>query len=218
MSKHVLVTVPNEHWIHSTVASVLVRMMQDRRYRLTIDLPCERPYENNLHHIMARVVEGPYDYWLSIDADNAPQQNPLDLVELDLDVVGCPTPVWAYRGEPGERPFYWNAYRYDPAANAYREWLPREKLQEVDAIGSGCFLVARRVCEHPALQGGAFSRRLDERGRVLLGSDLAFSERVKLAGFHLWCHFDYPCHHAVELDLDLVARSVKSLLTEAACA
>ena len=211
----VLVTVPNEHWIHRQVVYTLLSLLRDeRRYALSIRLPAAKPFENNLHHIVGEFLRDGFDFWLSMDSDNPPQRNPLNLVELDLDVVGCPTPVWHYQGGPRERPIYWNAYRYDPTVDAYREHTPREGLQRVDAIGTGCFLVARRVFEHPAMQRGAFTRKLHLDGRVDRGNDFSFSERAREAGFSIWCHYDYPCHHFNELDLDQVARALKGLLVQ----
>lgn len=211
----ILVTVPNEGWIHATVAHVLLRLLQDPRYSIRIEMPRHRPYENNLHHIIRDVLDGPYEHWLNIDNDNAPQRNPLDLVALDKDILGLPTPVWHYTGADGERPIYWNAYRWDPAVDAYREWPDRVGLQQVDAVGSGCVLVARRVLEHPAMRGGPFTRRLDRDGRVDTGADLMFCERARLAGFDIWCHYDYPCHHANEIDLAVAERVVNGAVIRA---
>lgn len=211
----VLVTVPNEHWVHAQVSAITNRLLFDGRYRVRIEYPCHRPYENNLHHIVRDFVASDCDYWLNIDSDNPPLRNPLDLVALDKDIIGLPTPVWHYTGTEGERPIYWNAYRWDPAASAYREWSVREGLQEVDAIGSGCMLIARRVFEHPDLQRGAFTRELHDDGTVNVGADLAFCGRAKLAGFSIFCHFHYPCHHFNEIDLDEAARAIKGLYAEA---
>lgn len=209
----VLVTVPNLHWIHQHVVAALLRIHGDSRYRLSIELPSARPFENNLHSIIAdRLLRHEFDFWLSIDADNPPRRNPLDLVAFDLDIVGLPTPIWHYRGDRrGERPIYWNAYDADEASGAYREHLPRAGLQEVDAIGTGCFLVARRVFESPALQKGAFSRTLHRDGTVEKGNDIAFCERARAAGFRVFCHFDYPCNHFCELELNEVAAAIEGM-------
>ena len=216
----VLVTVPNEHWIHRQVVATVVRLLlHDRRYQLDFRMPAAKPYENNQHHIIREFLHEGFDFWLSMDSDNPPIGNPLDLVALNLDVVGLPTPVWHWKGGARERPIYWNAYRYDPAVDAYREHLPREGLQRVDAIGTGCFLIARRVFEHPAMQRGAFTRKLLPDGVVDRGNDFSFSERAREAGFTLWCHYDYPCRHFNELDLHDVALAIKGLspLAEPCC-
>lgn len=211
---NVLVTVPNLHWIHKSVVVVLMKLMGDPRYRLKFDFPSKKPFENNLHHIVQDFIAGDYDFWLSIDDDNPPSRNPLDLVELDKDIIGLPTPIWHFTDTAGERPIYWNGYDYRSANDAYAEHLPREGLQKVDAIGTGCFIIARRVFEHPDLQHGAFVRKLYSDGTVNKGNDLSFCERAREAGFEIYCHYDYPCNHFSEIDLDSIAKAITNMFTE----
>ena len=195
----ILVTVPNMHWIHTSVAQRLLMLQQDGRYSLSIHFPSNKPFENNLHHIIITFLEGGYDFWLSIDSDNPPTSNPLDLVLLDKDVIGLPTPVWHCTGN-GERPVYLNVYK-SAKDGAYNEYHPQKGLQEVDAVGTGCFLAARRVFEHPDMQKGCFTRMLYPDGRVEFGNDMSFCKRAKKAGFKIWAHFDYMCDHFNELSL-----------------
>jgi len=211
--KRVLVTFPNEHWLHRALMPVWAALLRDQRYEVSLRPPAAKPFENNLHHIVIDFLREKFDFWLSIDRDNPPICNPLDLVELDLDIVGLPTPVWHWRGGVRERPIHWNGYDYDPSVDAYREHVPREGLQRVDAIGTGCFMVARRVFEHPDLQKGAFTRKLYPDGRVNKGNDFSFCERARDAKFSVWCHYDYPCHHYQEIDLHDAAQAIKGLLT-----
>lgn len=206
----ILITLPNLHWIRPEVAFAAVKLAQDRRYALHLEAPSHKPYENNLHHIVNSLVEGGYDYWLNIDDDNPPLHNPLDLVEKDLDIVGFPTPIWHYTGEVhGERPIYWNAYDYVPEADAYKEHTDREGLQQVDAVGTGCVLFARRVFLHPALRYGAFFRTWHPDGTMNKGNDIAFCERARAAGFKVWCAFSHPCDQFAELSLNEVARALQ---------
>jgi len=209
----VLVTVPNMHWIHKSVAATLLKLDRDNRgHQLGFEFPTNRPFENTLHHIVMDFVKSPYEFWLLINDDNPPKQNPLELIDLNLDIIGLPTPIWYYQGKPGERPIYWNAYRYVPDKDAYREWLPRDGLQEVDAVGTGCVLFHRRVFENKFMQRGAFRRTTDKNGRVIKGNDLAFCERARKHGFKVWCHFNYPCDHRVkELELNSVAKAIMSI-------
>lgn len=155
---------------------------------------------------------GEYDFWLSFDSDNPPINNPLDLVGVDKDIMGCPTPVWHFdekNKSKGERPIYWNGYKR--VGDAYKEYEPKDGLQQVDAIGTGCFLIARRVFEHPDMQKGAFTRKLYPDGRVEKGNDIMFCERAKEAGFEVWCHYDYPSMHFNELELNEVVRAFNNL-------
>jgi hypothetical protein len=150
-----------------------------------------------------------FDYWVSFDSDNPPYKNPLDLINLDLDIVGCPTPVWHFRGteKEGSRPIYWNAYSYVEEEDAYREYQPQKGLQRVDAIGTGCFVIARRVFEHPEMRKGPFIRKTLPDGRVDKGNDISFCERATACGFDIWAHFDYQCMHFNEIELNEIIRA-----------
>ena len=161
---------------------------------------------------MRDFLKGDYDYWLSFDSDNPPTQNPLDLVEYDRDIIGCPTPVWHFDGKhKGERPIYWNVYDYVKEKGAYREYAKKEGLQKVDAVGTGCVLFARRVFENPEMQKGAFTRKLYPDGRVGKGNDISFCERAREQGFEIYAHFGYPCLHFNELELTEVIRAYGEL-------
>lgn len=208
----VLVTVPNLHWLHKLVVHRLLLLQQDRRYRVMIQLPSNKPFENNLHHIINDFMAGDWDFWLSMDDDNPPEKNPLDLIELDKDIIGLPTPVWHYTGKKGERPIYWNAYDYRPGNDAYAEHEPKDGLQRVDAIGTGCFLIARRVFENQALRQGAFTRKLNDDGTVRKGNDLSFSERAREQGFEIWAHYGYHCRHVSEVELIEVERAIIGMM------
>ena len=207
----VFVTVPNTGGLHKTTAFVLLRLQLDTRYRLRIAMPTDVPLENNQHHIIKDFLAGGEDYWLSIDSDTAPIQNPLDLVELDKDIVGLPYPIWHYTEKPGERPIYWAAYDYVEEKGAYREHEPKSGLQRVDAIGGGAMLIARRVFEHAEMQYGAFARTLNGDGTVEKGNDIAFCERARAAGFEIWSHYGYPAKHTNELELTEVIRAFQGI-------
>lgn len=202
----VLVSVPNTGWMHKHVAFALLRLQQDKRFNLTFILPTHTPFENNLHHIVKDFLKGDYDFWLSFDSDNPPLANPLDLVLLDKDIVGLPTPIWHFTEKlPGERPIYWNAYK--KVDGGYTEWPNKHGLQKVDAIGTGCFLIARRVFENMEMQKGAFTRKLNADGTVDKGNDISFCERATEQGFSIYAHYDYPCMHFKELELTEIIRA-----------
>jgi len=209
----VLITVPNQHQIHKTVTACLMKLQQDKRYRLKFEFPSHKPYENNLHHIINTFLNGSYDFWLNIDSDNPPMKNPLDLIELDKDIIGLPTPVWHFLddGKKQERPVYWNAYDYVSNKDAYSEHNPRNGLQQVDAVGTGCILIARRVFLNENMQKGAFTRKLYKDGTVKKGNDISFCERARNQNFEIFCHYDYPCQHFNNLELNEVVRAFRNL-------
>jgi len=198
VSVGVYVTCPNgDGYIHKLVHVALCRILSDRRYRVRHDCPTHRPYANNLHHCINDFLDSDDQWWLSMDDDNPPRRNPLDLIELDCDLIGLPTPVW-HSAVPGDRPWYLNALQ--KVDGGYKPAEPLDGLTEVDAIGSGCFLVARRVIEAVAeLQ--PFARQWNHDGTVALGGDFSFCEKVRRAGFRIWAHGDYMCDHIQTLPL-----------------
>lgn len=206
-------TSPASPYLHKQVVFASWRLLADKRFEITPMIPSHNPFENNLNHIVKDFIAGDWDYWLSMDADNPPKFNVLDDVELDLDIIGFPTPVWHWTGnEPkGERPIYYNAYDYVKEADAYKPHEPMEGIQSVDAIGTGCFMIARRVFEHPDMQKGAFLRSWYEDGTVHKGNDIMFSERARAAGFNIYCDYDKLCMHFNELELNEVVTAFTRL-------
>jgi len=206
----VLVSVPTgTGWIHKHVCMATDRLLADQRYDITLIRPTHKPYENNQHQIINDFMAGDFVWWLSIDDDNPPMRNPLDLIDLGKDIIGCPTPVWHYTGGANERPIYWNAYKKTPGG--YTEWNPKDGLQRVDAIGTGCVLYSRRVFENKQMRLGPFARKLNVDGTVDRGNDISFCERATEQGFEIWAHFDYPCLHFAELELNEIVQAFKGL-------
>ncbi len=211
IKKRILIAVPNNGTIHKHVSMALLRIQQDTRYAYRIILPTHSPSDNNRHHIFNDFLTGGEDYLLMIDSDNPPLNNPLDLVALDRDIIGCPTPIWHFTGKPNERPVYENAYKYVLEEDAYTEWPNKVGLQKVDAVGTGCVLIARRVIEHLGMKG-ANQRTLNIDGTVNKGGDIMFCETAKKCGFKIYAHYNYRCRHFVELELHEVMRAFRGLV------
>lgn len=206
----VYVTVPNgSGWLHKHTHFAICRILNDRRYQIRHDCPTHTPYVNNLHHCMVDFLENGEDYWLSIDTDNPPTKNPLDLIEHDCDLIGLPTPVW-HNKVKGDRPWYFNALDWLEEKQAYTPHKICDGLQEVDAVGSGCFIVARRVILKLKDQQ-PFMRQWKSNGTVEMSGDYSFCRKVKEAGFRIWTHYNYPCHHFNELDLLEIIEAIGSM-------
>lgn len=204
----VLVSLPNTGWIHKSVVLAAMRLLGDRRHRVNVIMPTWNPYEHSMNRIAKDVLKGGHDFWLNIDADNPPENNPLDLVDLDRDICGLPTVVWCDK-VPGDRPFYLNAM--DAVGNEWKPHEPCEGLQEVDAVGSGCMLVARRVLE--GIKPPWFVREYAPDGAsVECGPDFYFCRQASSAGFSVWAHFDYPCEHHNEIPLRSAIGSIHAAI------
>jgi hypothetical protein len=203
-------------FIHKSVSQVLWRIANDTRYDVLPMWPVHAPFENNLNLIVKDFINYNCEFWLSIDYDNPPLRNPLDLVELGKDIIGLPTPIWHFKddGKAGERPIYWSAYDYNLRKDAYTEHQQREGLQEVDAIGTGCFLIKRCVFENEYMRKGPFMRNWDKSGVVERGNDIRFCEKARAQGFKIYTHYDYPCDHYKTLSLNEIVRAFKNLYAD----
>jgi hypothetical protein len=242
-------TAPSNPRLHKHVVFASWRILADQRYQITPIISSHNPYENNLHHIILDFLKGGYDWWLNIDDDNPPYGNPLDLIELNKDIIGCITPVRHSTGKLGERPVYYNGYvKAEDGNGGYKECqafmdfsdssltvdeikglelkkslgnkLTKQqekalnngnRLVRVDAIGSGCMLISRRVLDNPAMQLGAFSRELNKDGTVHKGCDIMFCERATKQGFEIYAHYGYPCMHFNVLELNETVKDFKLL-------
>ena len=170
----------------------------------------DRPIDHARNKAITTVLsaEEHATHLLMVDADNAPTRSPLDFVDQDLDIVGLPTPIYdARRIDVGGYPLIWNAVRYSPRGSepvaggrdGWHEAGDKRGLQEVDAVGSGCILISRRVLESVR---PAFVRRYDdETGVASHGSDFEFCRRAKAVGWRVFTHWGYPCSHVKEVDL-----------------
>jgi hypothetical protein len=182
--------------IRKELAAAILVMTRDDRFEIETQFQAERPYEHNLNILARYAADHDFDYWMTFDDDQCPTANPLDIIDLDLDVVSCPAPIWMPDKSP-DCPVVWNGFD-DLGGSSFRVHRPTVGLQEVGITGSGALLIARRVftvLERP------FLIDWDSAGRKVAGPDIAFCRRAREAGFKIWCHYDYPCRHYVVTDI-----------------
>jgi len=200
--KKVLIAILNQGEIRPELANLLLYMSHYPRHQIKIYYPNSRPISNNRNEIAKKFLKESWDYLLMIDSDVVPSRNPLELVDYDKDVIACPVPQWHTND------IYWVIM--DKVENGYRQ-VPvkkREGLQEVDAVGTGCILIAQRVLQSIK---APFLRKWSKEGLQELGADFYFCEKVKEQNFKSWVHWDYPCSHFKTIDLIEVLK----LLTKA---
>lgn len=188
----VYIAILNQGAIRPELANLLINSTHDPRYQIKITYPGDRPIANNRNKIVLKFLEGDWDYLLMLDDDTVPHRSPLDLITLDKDIIGYPYPQW------NEGDIYWLAMDQD--GDGYKPIPPdrRHGLQQVDALGTGCILIARNVLE--AIRA-PFMRKWDEDGIAELGLDFYFCQKAKEAGFEVWCDWRAPCSHFKTLNL-----------------
>jgi hypothetical protein len=104
----------------------------------------------------------------------------------DLDVLGFPYPTIRINDDP---PILW--FPGPPSGKG---------LVEVEAVGGGCLLIARRVLEHPGMRA-PFMNEWDADGLRTEPEDTSFCQRARICGFEVWCAMDRPVLHWKTVEL-----------------
>ena len=180
-------------YIRPELAEAEMRMRLDPRVQTTVKHLNMKPSENARNYSVKLALDGGFDYFLTVDHDIVPLKNPIDLVMLNLDVVGLACPQWNM-SDPSY-PLYFVGM--DRNAEGYTEHKDKIGLQEVDAVGSGCLLMSRKVLE--AVKE-PFLRKWED-GMAITGLDFYFCEKARALGFKVYCHYDYLAQHWKEVNL-----------------
>lgn len=188
-----LVTILNQGYIRPELSDVQTMLLNDSRVETTVIHVNIQPSENARNASVKKMLNEGYDYLLTIDHDTIPLKNPIDLIELGLDVVGFAVPQWNM-SDPNY-PIYFVGM--DRVEKGYNEHKDKNGLQEVDAVGSGCLLMSRKVLE---CVEEPFVRKWKD-GFAVTGLDFYFCEKAKEQDFKVYCHYDYVANHIKELSL-----------------
>ena len=131
-----------------------------------------------------RMLEGGYDYWLSVDTDIVLDPWTLyHLIEADKDIVS--EIFWTQA--PNGR--YWcNAWMVDQSAGMTEEWR-KPGLYKVGMTGA-LTLVKRKVFE-----AGVDYTRIPNIHSALRGEDRHFCVWAACAGFEMWIDTHCPATH-----------------------
>lgn len=182
-TKTVKVYIPNTGMVNWRLA----KMFPEAEYREF------HPIYLNRRYIVKEFLKTDATHLLMIDHDVVPVKNPLLLPDMDLDVVGFPTPIQI------NNKVQWNVYLKPFKDLEYGSIKPVDgkMLQEVDAVGTGCIMIARHVLEKLENHFDVVMNGED----IKYGTDIGFCQRAKTAGFKIWVAWDYPCHHYKTIDL-----------------
>jgi GT2 family glycosyltransferase len=190
-----LVTILNQGWIRPELADVQHLLLSDTRADVKVVHLNKRPSETARNFAVKMMLDGGFDYLLTIDHDTVPLRNPIDLLFIEVDVVG-----FAYLGmQTKEQGIELAFLGMDKQPNGeYLDHKNQDGLQAVDAVGSGCLLMSRKVLEQVK---APFMRKWNEDGFAITGLDFYFCEKAKELGFQSYCHYGYIADHIKDVSL-----------------
>ena len=193
----------NHGWIRNEVAAHQLPQMQKTP---GVELRWEQPWMtwhspiySNRNKIVKRFLASDCDFLMMQDDDVIPVgHNPAELVHANKDIVGCPAKV---RSEGGT--LDWVAYVKNEELGGYvtcnlAAAPTTADLLEVDIIGTGLIIIARRVLEDPRMRG-AFLVENDEDGICTWGTDFAFCKRARANGYQVYTTPHRICEHIKEI-------------------
>lgn len=135
-----------------------------------------------------RFLASPCTHLFTLDSDVVPQDGTVQrLLAYDLPVVVAPH-ASVIRGEHG-------VMALDRVEDGYQQHRPMTGLQRCDAVGGSGLLVRRDVFE--TLGPPWFMHEYDAGGRLVLGEDFYFCERLAANGYEIWVDFDLVQRHRV---------------------
>lgn len=203
-NKKILIAVLNQGGIRPELVELLFRIREQRNYIIKITYPAKKPISYNRNDICKKFLETDYDYLLMLDGDCVPTDKLLDLADYDKDIIGGTCFGFTQKMIVPFAMRQRKDYKYD-----VMDLDLNNGIVEVDAIGSGCMMIARRVLEklpHP------FRNEYDPEGIKTKGLDFNFCRRAKLLGFRTWIDTDMLVSHWTTIDLKTMWITFNELL------
>jgi len=200
-NRKIYVAVLNEGEVRVELSALLHNLPFQGKYDVMITYPADKPISNNRNKIVQDFLsKKEFDYLLMIDDDITPPENILNLADFQKDIVSALCFMFQ---QDTVAPLLLK----EDMDGMYRvaDFKGYEGLVKVDAVGTGCIMLSRKVLE--AIKA-PFSDVFDADGVRKYGLDLAFCRRAKEKGFDVYCHLDYPCGHKVTMDLTKIYSSL----------
>ena len=207
MKKKILVAVLNQGSTSVGLSDSLMQMKSSPDYDVEIEFHNEKPISNNRNKICQRFLgQEEYDYLLMIDGDIVPPPSVINLADYQKDVVGALCFMWQ---QGVVMPVAFNRR----PEGMYKQIEPDkcDGMVEVDAIGTGCIMLSRKVLEEVK---APFMNEYDPDGIKIFGLDIAFCRRAKEKGFKVYVNTDYICDHWTTVNLKSIYGIIYGLIEE----
>lgn len=201
--KTIVLAIPHTGWIVAGLETRITQWIMEGEYNVRQIFSEIKPTYANRNHIVQEFLATDGDYLITIDSDTVPEKNVLKLADYGKDVVGGIYPTW----KNGK--FIWLACRL-AEDGSYKQY-PKDYqhgLKQVDAIGTGCMCVSRRVFE--SIKMPFIDKVREGIGDRELGHDLYFCKRAKELGYEVWADFDLKCEHYKELPIYEIMKKTNS--------
>lgn len=204
----IMIAVPNLGNIATNLAFNWLQWITDKRFQVSIIAPQNvRPIPAARNLIAKTFLDSECEYLLMIDADMSSNPNLLDLATFDKDVIGALCFINKDEGIiPTVHERYGHGYKVMDSVSV-------NTLTEVDATGTGCLMIHRRVFE--AMEPPYFEYLLTEEGLLKLGQDYYFCMKAKQAGFRIWVHTKYIAAHYQTVELFATYKRYTNLIKQA---
>jgi hypothetical protein len=187
--KNIYIAVLNQGTLQTELVKTLTMIIQQDGYRINLTYPHKKPISNNRNHIVQKfLARKEFDYLMMIDSDIIPPPNIMKLVDFNKDII---VPLMFVMQEGKVLPLYLTQAK-DGQLEFTRNYLDKSGLIPVDATGTGCIILSRKVLEAVKYP---FRNEYDTDGIKKLGLDLSFCLRAKELGFQPYVHLDYVADH-----------------------
>jgi len=202
MKKSIFIGVLNQGEIRPELSNCLTKMSEQTDYDIFMRYSSAKPIANNRNKMVQEFLAGSCDYMMMIDSDIVPPPTVLAFADFEKDIIAAKcymyqqsmvAPVIFKRKSDG---------MYTPI-NAESS----SGLIEVDAVGTGCIMLSRKVLEEIK---APFLNEYDQDGIKLWGLDIAFCRRAKEKGYKVYAHLDYDCCHWQPINLRIMYRAFLS--------
>ena len=188
----IYVAILTQGYIRKELALSLIRWCKNSPFDIFLELTEEKPCAHARNNIVKKFLVSNNEWLLMIDDDVVPLQNPLTMIEFDKDICIAPCPIYQHK-------VLWNVYRTDVEGYWKSINVSKEKgLIEIDAAGTGCILIKRKVLE---VIKAPFERIFDEDGIETMGLDLSFCKKAKEKDFRIFASIKHKCSHYKTIDL-----------------